>query len=116
MPDKNHIAGCASIAASIKSTLFSPFYEKLLSDENAWHSEIGTKPNMPNPSVKPIDTKCNFVNIFPVIEGMPLTWMRVERLDKYGVYYSAIALYGDRHWVTKDRAGALFLHVYDKPF
>lgn len=108
------IAGCAHIGESIHNSIFGEFYEELARSENA---ELGTRPKeMPSPFVKPIERHANANNIRPKIEGLPLTWLKVNRESRWGVYFSVIALYGDRHWVTRDQSGAMFLRVFEEPF
>lgn len=109
------IAGCSSIAASIKkSSVFSAFYDQLVASKNP---EIGVKPvKMPSPFLTPAAKYCNASAIKPIIEDLPLTWLRVDCLGRWGVYFSVIALYGDRHWLVRDRSGLLVLRVFDETF
>jgi len=115
---ENYIAGCAHIAQSIqKSKLFASHYIDLLGDESARCAEVGIKPNkMPNLTIKTVGSVGNYENIEPIIRGLDLTWLQINSLSPYGVYHSAIALYGDRHWVTRDQSGALFLHIFNVSF
>lgn len=114
MNDSQKIAGCSLIAESIRNSIFGDFYDSLIRSENA---EIGVQPKrMPSPFIKPVETLCNASNVRPIIEGLPLTWLRVDRLDRWGVYYSVIALYGKHHWVVRDRSGAIFLRIFNESF
>lgn len=108
------IAGCARIGESIHQSIFADHYEALARSVD---SEIGTRPKqMPSPFTKPMEHYANATNIRPKIDGLPLTWLEVRRESRWGVYFSVIALYGDRHWVTRDQSGAMFLRVYEEPF
>jgi len=111
------ICGCKYIAESIKnSELFGKFYVDLLTnDTNSYSVELGEKPSkMPIPSVSPISIYHNDVRNY--IDGLPLTYMELTKLSRYGVYHSMIALFGDRHWLVKDRAGSITLRVFENAF
>lgn len=120
------IAGCDIIAKYIKNNrLFGDYYENLVSDgENdpvtglrIKVSIFGEQPMvMPNPSVKPRQCVVNGSNILEHIKGLPLTWIKVERIDRWCCYHNVMALFGDKHWVTQDRSGAQFLYIFDEKF
>lgn len=105
------VAGCEHIAESIAKGFFSPFFEELQSKGGP---EAGTPPRMPTPDIKP--AWHTYHAIAEALEGLPATWCRVESQSQYGVYYTAIALFGTSHWLTRDRSGAVCLRVYKEDF
>ncbi len=110
------IAGFQSITDSVKEGILGNFFEQILLEGTHTPSSscFGTKPSrFPSPFVTPIRVDCNGVEVLKAIEGLPLTWVEINSLSKWGVYYEYIALFGERHWVTRDQSGALFVREFD---
>jgi hypothetical protein len=108
------VAGCKYITRSVtNSKLFGQFVDKFAESKN---DEIGEPVAMPSPFVQPIKVIHSPDNVLPEVAALELKWARVDRLDRYGVYYSIIALFGNKHWVTQDRSGAVCLRVYETSF
>lgn len=118
------IAGCDFIAERIeKSGLLGKYYELLAvdgeTDERGYRrvkATFGDQPIMPISSVSPVEVVVNGSNIKKHIEELPLTWIKVDRVDRWGVYHTVIALFGDKHWVAQDRAGAQVLRIFNEKF
>lgn len=112
------IAGCRRIAESIRhSTIFGQFYDQLRAgpESTDWKAILGSKPKrMPNPSITPVFTASGSHVVAAQVAGLPLSWLEVERLSQWGVYHKVHALFGERHWVTVDRAGSVSLYVFSK--
>lgn len=110
------IAGCRHIANSIRCCpVFGRFYDQLRlgPDSTDWKATLGSKPQrMPNPSITPLFTVANTAPVLEQVAGLPITWLEVERLDKWGTYHRIHALFGQRHWVAQDRSGAILLFVF----
>lgn len=110
------IAGCQYITDSVKKGLLGKFFEQIFLEgiHTRNSSCFGTKPSrFPNPSIEPISTVANGGPVSKAITGLPLTWVEIKSLSQWGVYYSYIALFGERHWVTRDRSGTLFVREFD---
>ena len=110
------IAGCEYITDSFKKGLLGNFFEQILLEgtHTSSTSSFGTKPSrFPNPNIEPIRTVANGGPVSKAITGLPLTWVDIKSLSQWGVYYSYIALFGERHWVTRDRSGTLFVREFD---
>ena len=110
------IADCEYITDSFKKGLLGNFFEQILLEgtHTSSTSSLGTKPSrFPNPSIEPIRTVANGGPVSKAITGLPLTWVEIKSQSQWGVYYSYIALFGERHWVTRDRSGTLFVREFD---
>ena len=110
------IAGCEYITDSFKKGLLGNFFEQILLEgtHTSSTSSFGTKPSrFPNPNIEPIRTVANGGPVSKAITGLPLTWVDIKSLSQWGVYYKYIALFGERHWVTRDRSGTLFVREFD---
>jgi hypothetical protein len=108
------IAGCKYITKSVQnSKVFGSHFLKFSESKN---DEVGEQVAMPNPSINPIKVIHNTDNVLLELAELELKWAKLDRLDRYGVYHSIIALFGDKHWVTKDRAGGICLRIYESPF
>lgn len=79
-------------------------------------AEFGTKPTMPKPSIQPASFVYGREAIADVVKDLPLTWACAESGSRYGVYYTVIALFGTKHWVTILRNGESTLRIYDEEF
>ncbi len=93
------IAGCQYITDSVKKGILGSFFEQILLEgiHTRNSSCFGTKPSrFPCPNITPVHVACN-----------------AAAVRKWGVYYKYIALFGERHWVTTDRSGALFVREFD---
>ena len=115
--ENKKIAGCKVIAEYLYNHyLFHKFFEQLVASNDGSKSVIGVRPSsMPGRHAKPEIVMVNMEPIADALKEIPLTYLEVERLDRYGVYHKITALYGDRHWVLQDRAGAIFLLIYPDP-
>lgn len=110
------IAGCQYITDSVKKGILGNFFEQIFLEgiHTPNSSCFGTKPSrFPCPNITPVHVACNAAAVLEAIEGLPLTWVEINSLSKWGVYYKYIALFGERHWVTTDRSGALFVREFD---
>ncbi len=113
--NKPVVTGCSSIAESLMAkSILSGVIDDLVGTTE-FTVEIGIKPTMPSPMVSPKELVYG-KNITSSLGDLPCNWIQVERLDRYGVYYRFIALFGDRHWVTCDRSGHQVLRVFSEPF
>jgi hypothetical protein len=108
------IAGCSYITESVqKSKVFGSHFLEFSDSKN---DEVGNTVPMPNPSIKPVKIIRDSSDILLELDGIGLEWAKLTCLSAYGVYYSIIALFGDKHWVTQDRSGTTCLRVYEVPF
>ena len=110
------IAGCQYKTDSVKKGLLGKFFEQIFLEgiHTRNSSCFGTKPSrFPCPNITPVHVACNAAAVLEAIEGLPLTWVEINSLSEWGVYYSYIALFGERHWVTRDRSGTLFVREFD---
>ena len=110
------IAGFQSITDSVKAGILGNFFEQILLEGTHTPSSscFGTKPSrFPNPSIEPIRTVANGGPVSKAITELPLTWVEIKSLSKWGVYYNYMALFGERHWVTQDRSGFICLYQFD---
>lgn len=110
------IAGCQYITDSVKKGILGNFFEQIFLEgiHTPNSSCFGTKPSrFPCPNITPVHVACNAAAVLEAIEGLPLTWVEINSLSKWGVYYEYIALFGERHWVTRDQSGALCVREFD---
>lgn len=112
------ITGCQYITESIREcTILGSFFDQLLGVSTGSTAVLGRQPDrMPYPAVKPVGVYHDASIIISLIENQPLTWMKVDRADRWGVYYTVIALFGDKCWLTVERNGAFCLRVFEKSF
>lgn len=112
------IAGCRHIAESIRhSPIFGQFYDQLRAgpESTDWKANLGSKPRrMPNPGITPVFIASRRDVVAAHVADLPLSWLEVERLSQWGSYHKVHALFGERHWVTVDRAGSVSLYVFSK--
>ena len=110
------IAGFQSITDSVKAGILGNFFEQILLEGTHTPSSscFGTKPSrFPCPNITPVHVACNAAAVLEAIEGLPLTWVEINSLSGWGIYYKYMALFGERHWVTRDRSGTLFVREFD---
>ena len=110
------IAGFQSITDSVKAGFLGNFFEQILLEGTHTPSSscFGTKPSrFPSPNITPVHVACNAAAVLEAIEGLPLTWVEINSLSGWGIYHKYIALFGERHWVTRDQSGALFVREFD---
>ena len=110
------IAGFQSITDSVKAGILGNFFEQILLEGTHTPSSscFGTKPSrFPCPNITPVHVACNAAAVLEAIEGLPLTWVEINSLSGWGIYYKYMALFGERHWVTRDQSGALFVREFD---
>ncbi len=110
------IAGCQYITDSVKKGLLGKFFEQIFLEgiHTRNSSCFGTKPSrFPCPNITPVHVACNAAAVLEAIEGLPLTWVEINSLSGWGIYHKYMALFGERHWVTRDRSGALFVREFD---
>lgn len=109
------IAGCRHIAEYLLADrIISGVIDELIGT-TSFKVEVGVKPVMPTPSINPVKTIYGD-EIESSLQGLSCTWIQVERLDRYGIYHCYIALFGDRHWVTRERNGQRNLRIFNQPF
>ena len=110
------IAGFQSITDSVKAGILGNFFEQIFLEgiHTRNSSCFGTKPSrFPCPNITPVHVACNAAAVLEAIEGLPLTWVEINSLSGWGIYHKYMALFGERHWVTRDRSGALFVREFD---
>ena len=99
------IAGCQYITDSVKKGILGSFFEQILLEgiHTRNSSCFGTKPSrFPCPNITPVHVACNAAAVLEAIEGLPLTWVEINSLSGWGIYHKYIALFGERHWVTRE--------------
>jgi hypothetical protein len=112
--DIGSLLGCSSIHGRVEhNPLLKPYLEELVKGGGVY----GQRPKkMPNPSLKTIES---FSDPSPVRERVgeaKATYIEVRSLSRYGVYFSALALFDNNMWYTVERNGAEHLRVFKEGF